>query len=114
MLEKIESWRMWVLCDREPIRDWSRGRVTLLGYLAQGACMAIEGGVLATRVAANNGDFETAREGASGGLQRVAAPRRAPQNAGFNSQPASLEGPPGPQFGGDATGVPSGTPPPWH
>ncbi len=69
MLGKIESWRMWVLCDRPPIRDWSRGRVTLLGdaahpmlqYLAQGACMATEDGVcLATRVAANGEDFETA------------------------------------------------------
>ncbi|MDJ0947395.1 MAG: 3-hydroxybenzoate 6-monooxygenase [Alphaproteobacteria bacterium] len=69
MLDKIESWRMWVLCDREPIRDWSRGRITLLGdaahpmlqYLAQGACMAMEDGVcLASRVAANGDDFETA------------------------------------------------------
>ncbi len=69
MLGKIESWRMWVLCDREPIRDWSRGRVTLLGdaahpmlqYLAQGACMATEDGVcLANRVAVNGDDFGTA------------------------------------------------------
>lgn len=69
MLSKIESWRMWVLCDREPVRNWSRGRVTLLGdaahpmlqYLAQGACMATEDGVcLADRVAANDDDFETA------------------------------------------------------
>ena len=44
LLEKIESWRMWVLCDREPIKNWSRGNTTLLGdaahpmlqYLAQG------------------------------------------------------------------------------
>ncbi len=54
MLSKIESWRMWVLCDREPIKDWSRGRVTLLGdaahpmlqYLAQGAGMAMEDAVV--------------------------------------------------------------------
>ena len=53
MLERIETWRMWVLCDREPVKDWSQGRVTLLGdaahpmlqYLAQGACMAIEDAV---------------------------------------------------------------------
>ena len=53
LLAKIESWRMWVLCDREPVKDWSRGRITLLGdaahpmlqYLAQGACMAIEDAV---------------------------------------------------------------------
>ncbi len=60
MLERIETWRMWVLCDREPVKDWSNGRVTLLGdaahpmlqYLAQGACMATEDAVaLADRVA---------------------------------------------------------------
>ena len=53
MLERIETWRMWVLCDREPIKDWTKGRVTLLGdaahpmlqYLAQGACMATEDAV---------------------------------------------------------------------
>jgi salicylate hydroxylase len=53
LLEKIESWRMWVLCDREPVRRWSKGRATLLGdaahptlqYLAQGANMAIEDAV---------------------------------------------------------------------
>jgi salicylate hydroxylase len=31
MLERIETWRMWVLCDREPVKNWSKGRVTLLG-----------------------------------------------------------------------------------
>ncbi|HEX6957881.1 MAG TPA: 3-hydroxybenzoate 6-monooxygenase [Ferrovibrio sp.] len=53
LLGKIEAWRMWVLCDREPVADWTKGRVTLLGdaahpmlqYLAQGACMAIEDAV---------------------------------------------------------------------
>ena len=53
LLDKIEEWRMWVLCDREPARHWSRGRVALLGdaahpmlqYLAQGAGMAIEDAV---------------------------------------------------------------------
>ena len=53
LLSKIETWRMWVLHDREPIKTWSFGRVTLLGdaahpmlqYLAQGAAMAIEDAV---------------------------------------------------------------------
>jgi salicylate hydroxylase len=60
MLERIETWRMWVLCDREPVKDWSKERVALLGdaahpmlqYLAQGACMATEDAVcLAEKVA---------------------------------------------------------------
>ena len=54
LLDRIESWRMWVLCDRDPVRHWSRGRATLLGdaahpmlqYLAQGACMALEDAVV--------------------------------------------------------------------
>jgi 2-polyprenyl-6-methoxyphenol hydroxylase-like FAD-dependent oxidoreductase len=53
LLGKIETWKMWVLCDREPIANWSNGRATLLGdaahpmlqYLAQGASMAIEDAV---------------------------------------------------------------------
>jgi salicylate hydroxylase len=69
LLGKIESWRMWVLCDRPPIKDWSRGRITLIGdaahpmlqYLAQGACMAIEDAVcLANRVEEAQGDFSAA------------------------------------------------------
>ena len=50
LLAKIDTWKMWVLCDREPVKNWSDGRVTLLGdaahpmlqYLAQGAGQAIE------------------------------------------------------------------------
>ena len=65
MLERIDTWRMWVLCDREPVKNWSKGRVTLLGdaahpmlqYLAQGACMATEDAVvLAEKVAATPDD----------------------------------------------------------
>ena len=54
VLEKIESWKMWVLCDREPVKNWTDGRITLLGdaahpmlqYLAQGAGQAIEDAVV--------------------------------------------------------------------
>jgi 3-hydroxybenzoate 6-monooxygenase len=54
LLEKIETWKMWVLCDREPVKNWTDGRVTLLGdaahpmlqYLAQGAGQAIEDAVV--------------------------------------------------------------------
>ena len=69
LLSRIESWRMWVLCDREPIREWSRGPVTLLGdaahpmlqYLAQGACMAIEDAVcLAHKISSHGAHFPAA------------------------------------------------------
>ena len=69
LLERIETWRMWVLCDREPIKDWTKGRVTLLGdaahpmlqYLAQGACMATEDAVcLAEKLAAAPDDVPAA------------------------------------------------------
>jgi 2-polyprenyl-6-methoxyphenol hydroxylase-like FAD-dependent oxidoreductase len=68
-LSMANEWKMWVLCDREPISQWTRGRVTLLGdaahpmlqYLAQGGCMAIEDAVvLAGKIAAANGDYNGA------------------------------------------------------
>ena len=54
LLGQIETWKMWVLCDREPVKNWSDRRVTLLGdaahpmlqYLAQGAGQAIEDAVV--------------------------------------------------------------------
>jgi salicylate hydroxylase len=69
MLERINTWRMWVLCDREPVKNWSQGNVTLLGdaahpmlqYLAQGACMATEDAViLADKVAEQPNDLPAA------------------------------------------------------
>ena len=63
------SRRGWVSSDRDPIRHWSRGRVTLLGdaahptlqTLAQGACMAIEDAVcLAELIRQSGGDFAAA------------------------------------------------------
>ncbi len=71
LLERIETWRMWVLCDREPVKTWSAGRATLLGdaahpmlqYLAQGACMATEDAViLAEKAAAKRDDLAGAFE----------------------------------------------------
>lgn len=69
LLERIETWRLWVLCDREPVKNWTQNRVTLLGdaahpmlqYLAQGACMATEDAVvLADKVAAQPDDLPAA------------------------------------------------------
>ncbi len=63
------EWRLWVLCDREPVETWVDGRVALLGdaahpmlqYMAQGACMAMEDAVcLAHELAARPGAVEAA------------------------------------------------------
>jgi len=65
MLQYISRDRNWMMRDREPIKNWTRGNVTLLGdaahptlqYLAQGACMAFEDAVvLAGRLAASPDD----------------------------------------------------------
>ena len=69
LIERGKDWKLWVLCDREPVANWSSGRVTLLGdaahamlqYFAQGACMALEDAVcLADAVVLAGGDFEAA------------------------------------------------------
>ena len=47
-----QVWYKWALYDRDPIPQWTRGRVTVLGdaahpmlpYLGQGACQAMEDG----------------------------------------------------------------------
>lgn len=60
-----DTWYKWALYDRDPIPQWTRGRVTVLGdaahpmlpYLGQGACQAIEdGAVLATALSAEASD----------------------------------------------------------
>ena len=69
LLQKVNAWKMWVLCDRPAIKNWSKGRITLLGdaahpmlqYLAQGGNIAMEDAVcLANQVEANGGDYEAA------------------------------------------------------
>jgi salicylate hydroxylase len=69
MLASVPEWRTYVMRDREPVRNWSRGRITLLGdaahptlqYMAQGACMAMEDAVcLADHVKQTAGAYEQA------------------------------------------------------
>jgi 2-polyprenyl-6-methoxyphenol hydroxylase-like FAD-dependent oxidoreductase len=53
IIDRGRDWKLWVLCDRDPVLDWTEGRVALLGdaahpmlqYMAQGACMAMEDAV---------------------------------------------------------------------
>ena len=69
LLKIPTEWRRWVLGDREPIENWTEGRVTLLGdaahpthqYFAQGACMAMEDAVcLADQFERSQGNFTRA------------------------------------------------------
>jgi 2-polyprenyl-6-methoxyphenol hydroxylase-like FAD-dependent oxidoreductase len=69
MLAMMDLTRRWPIADRDPIRQWHRGRVALVGdaahptlqSLAQGACMAIEDGVcLAALIELAEGDFAQA------------------------------------------------------
>lgn len=71
IIEHGKDWKLWVLCDRDPILNWVDGRVALLGdaahptlqYMAQGACMAMEDAVcLASELDAASGDFTRAFE----------------------------------------------------
>ena len=63
LLAKVETWRMWVLCDREPVRDWHQGNVVLVGdaahpmlqYLAQGAGMSLEDAVILAKCVEEGG-----------------------------------------------------------
>ena len=64
-----EVWYKWALYDRDPIPQWTRGRVTRLGdaahpmlpYLGQGACQAIEDGVVLAAALAAEPDDPVAR-----------------------------------------------------
>jgi 2-polyprenyl-6-methoxyphenol hydroxylase-like FAD-dependent oxidoreductase len=69
IIENGVDWKLWVLCDREPVTNWTEGRVTLLGdaahptmqYMAQGACMALEDAVrLSHEIDVAGGDFDKA------------------------------------------------------
>ena len=69
LIDLPKSWKRWATADREPIGQWSFGRVTLLGdaahpttqYMAQGACMALEDAVtLGEALRVNGNDFAKA------------------------------------------------------
>ena len=71
VIEHGQDWKLWVLCDRDPVLDWVDGRVALLGdaahptlqYMAQGACMAMEDAVcLSAELSVQKGDVATALE----------------------------------------------------
>lgn len=60
------NWKSWTLVDRDPVDNWTDGRVALLGdaahpmlhYAAQGACQALEDAVLLGRMlSCSSADF---------------------------------------------------------
>jgi salicylate hydroxylase len=88
LIDDGSDWRLWVLCDRDPVTNWREGCVTLLGdaahpmmqYLAQGACMALEDAVcLSFELDGASGDFERAFE--SYRLARIARTARVQTDA---------------------------------
>ena len=67
LMRTPKEFRRWMLLHREPVPNWTQGRVTLLGdaahfmlqYMAQGAAMAMEDAVcLGACVDEADGDFE--------------------------------------------------------
>ena len=68
VIEHGRDWRLWVLCDRDPVSTFVDGRVALLGdaahpmlqYFAQGACMAMEDAVALGAVLARDTDIRSA------------------------------------------------------
>ncbi len=69
LIDLPKDWKRWATADREPIAQWTFGRVTLLGdaahptlqYLAQGACMAMEDAVtLGEALRVSDNDFHQA------------------------------------------------------
>lgn len=83
LLGALESVTRSALHVREPMADWSRSRITLLGdaahpmvpFMAQGACMAIEDAVVLTR--ALEGAAEAAIPAALARYQAARMPRTA-------------------------------------
>jgi salicylate hydroxylase len=87
IIEQAANCHRWALFDREPLEEWCRGRVTLLGdachpmlpFLAQGAVMAIEDAWVlsrklkaATDIASAFADYEATRKPRTTKVQRGA------------------------------------------
>lgn len=94
----------WGLRDREPLKNWTMGKVAMLGdaahpmtpFLGQGACLAIEDGLLLGRAFAASDDlsealsrYEGARKERGNGVQLLSRQEgRALQNPDIVRKPA--------------------------
>ena len=96
LLSKSNQYLKWGLFDRDPLPQWSRGRITLMGdachpmlpYLAQGACMALEDGYAVAHALDRGGDdvagallaYEEARRARTAKVQLLARERSVEQH----------------------------------
>jgi 3-hydroxybenzoate 6-monooxygenase len=87
LLDLGSDWKSWVLVDREPVPDWTDGRVALLGdaahpmlhYAAQGACQALEDAVVlgdlldctSAELASRFEKYNAARRERTAAIQRI-------------------------------------------
>lgn len=64
LLSKSEQNYKWAIYDRDPLRSWTKGRITLLGdaahpmppFIGQGGCMAIEDGYILAAMISQHAD----------------------------------------------------------
>ncbi len=100
LIRASDKYFKWALYDRDPMEQWTQGRVTLLGdaahpmlpYLGQGACMAVEDGcILAEAIARRPDDLE----GALAAYERLRKPRttRAQLGSRFRAKQNHLASP---------------------
>ncbi len=91
LISGSDKYLKWGLFDRDPLPQWSKGRVTLMGdachpmlpYLAQGACMALEDGYAVAEAIARGADdmaaallaYERARRERTARVQMLARTR---------------------------------------
>ncbi|SDC76861.1 FAD binding domain [Ruegeria marina] len=65
IIDKERDWKLWGLCDRDPIMTCPESRMALQGdaahpmlqYFAQGACMAMEDAVCLSALVGDGGDI---------------------------------------------------------
>jgi hypothetical protein len=74
-----KDWKLWVLCDRNPVERWVDGRVALLGDAAHPMLQYFAQGDGGRRLPRAHGGIPSRAGG--GGARRLPAPARAPHRA---------------------------------
>ena len=92
LIDRIDTHYRWALLSREPIDRWSEGRVALLGdachpmlpFMAQGAVMAVEDGMVLARCLAEHGTADPSTAFARYEAERVGRANRCVRAADRN------------------------------